>query len=177
MKKFYYTVVYLISVCCFNGFSQHKLREIPMLKIEDFEGLSDANSKFPLYTSSRVYYRIDSVFKISDKKFKIKIKTKVEMYKPGSFWDKSKVTAEAEPRMLEHEQGHFYIAHIAANRLEKQLAEEVFSENWAVEVRQRFNELNRKFAKMDHEYDDETLHGRNVKKQDKWNQWIKEQLQ
>lgn len=109
--------------------------------------------------------------------FNVKIATKVELYGDGSFWDRKKVKKDAVPRLLNHEQGHFYIAHIAANLIEEEILKTVFTQNWQEEVRNKFHELNRKFNQMDVKYDQETMHSRNLKTQEKWDKWIKEQLQ
>lgn len=160
-----------------SAFAQHKLADIPLISVGDFQATRTKDSPFPIYINSRVYYRIDTVIQKSANKFEVWIKTKVDLYREGSFWDKSAVKEEDVPRLLKHEQGHFYLAHIAANKLEKELPKFTFTENWQEEVRNKFHELNRKFGKMDAEYDQETLHSRNLKAQEKWDKWIRKQLE
>ena len=177
-KKYDYSLfgALLFLIFAYPASAQHKLSDISLITIDDFKGVPPKNSTFPIYTNSRVFYRIDTVMQKSEHKFKVRIKTKVEMYHEGSFWNTTLVKMDAVPRMLNHEQGHFYIAHIAANKLEKELPSFTFTENWKEEVNKRFHELNRKFGEMDVKYDKETMHGRNLTAQKKWDTWIREQL-
>ena len=159
-----------------TAFSQHKYSEIPLIQISDFEATPPQDAQMPVYINSRVYYRIDTAIK-KGKHYKVEVKTKVDMQKDASFWDESKVRPESQARLLNHEQGHHYIAHIAANRIEEEIAKEKFGENWKEEVRNKFRELNQQYYKEYLKYDEETQHGRDAKAQEKWDKWIKKQLE
>lgn len=178
MKKEFYQGFFIVLLTILPSFvfAQHKFSDIQLIEVGDFQAKPPENSKFPIYTNSRVYYRIDTVIQNSKNKYEVHVKTKVEMYKEGSFWDSVMVKQDATARMLNHEQGHFYIAHIAANKLEKELSSLTYSENWKEEVNKKFHELNKKFGRMDVDYDEETLHGRDLTAQRKWDKWIRKQL-
>lgn len=177
ISKIWFSCLLFLAAFASTCFAQHKFADIPLIKISDFEGQPPSNSKFPIYTNSRVYYRIDTAIQVSEIKYKVIVKTKVELYHEGSFWDQKKVNSDVRERMLNHEQDHFYIAHIAANKLESELSSITYTSDYQEEVRNKFHELNRKLAEIDVKYDKETQHSRNLKAQEKWNIWVKKQLE
>lgn len=123
------TLIFVVLILENPVFSQHKLADIPLIKLSDFEASPPEDARMPIYINSRVYYRIDTVIQ-KDNHYKVEVKTKVDMQKNESFWNKSKVKSESEERLLNHEQGHFYLAHIAANRIETEIAKMKFGEDW-----------------------------------------------
>ncbi|TSJ43116.1 DUF922 domain-containing protein [Mucilaginibacter corticis] len=167
LKKLWLCVILLTFTV--YAHAQHKLDEIPLLKVEDYKGKIPENAPFPIYTNSRVYFRIDTVIQKDPHQFQVGIKTKVEMYQPGSFWNTALVPENTVQRMLKHEQGHVYIAYIAANLIEKEMLTFTFTDNWRTEVGQKFHELTQKYGKMDGDYDNETMHSRDLAEQEKWN--------
>lgn len=174
--KHFFTLVLVLLIMENLAFAQHKLAEIPLIQLSDFEAAPPEDAKMPIYINSRVYYRIDTVIQMG-KHYKVEVKTKVDMQKNESFWDKSKVKTESEDRLLNHEQGHFYLAHVAANRIETEIAKMKFGEDWKEGVRNRFRELNQQLYKEFLKYDQETQHGRDQKAQEKWDKWIRKQLE
>ncbi len=167
-------IILLISIT--QAHAQHKLAEIPLLKVEDYKAKVPENAPYPIYTNSRVYFRIDTVIQKAPHQFQVAIKTKVEMYQPNSFWNTAVVRENTVQRMLTHEQGHVYIAYIAANLIEKDMLTFTFTDNWRAEVSKKFQELNQKYGKMDGDYDNETMHSRNLAVQEKWNKKLVDAL-
>jgi predicted secreted Zn-dependent protease len=157
-------------------FSQFRYAEVPIIKIEDYKG-NRGGAKFAAYTTSRVYYRIDTAIKLSDNKFKVLIRTKVEMNKEASFFDTTRLHKEYIPKLLNHEQGHLYLAYIAANKLEREMAKLKFSSNFVAEVRDKFREFNQIFGQDDLLYDKETNHSGNDKAQKKWDEKFRKLLE
>lgn len=168
------TFILSLLFICFSSaaFAQHKFEDIPLVKVSDFEAEVPEDAMMPVYINSRIYYHIDTV--IEKRKFyRVGIRTTVEMQKNESFWDHDKVKPRDEARMLEHEQGHLYLAHIAANHIEEDMLKFKFTENWKEEVRAKFHELLQHYYEEYSSYDKETMHSRYIKEQQKWNEWFK----
>lgn len=155
--------------------AQHKSEDIPLIEVSDFEAEVPEDARMPIYINSRIYYHIDTVIK-KRRFYRVGIRTTVEMQKNESFWDHEKVKPKDEAKMLEHEQGHFYLAHIAANSIEKDMLKYKFTENWKEEVRSKFHELLRKHHNEYLAYERETRHGSDSEQQEIWNSWFKWQL-
>lgn len=158
-----------------NVSAQFKLSDIPVLGKDDFQAPVPKRSEFWINISSVIYYRIDSVAQEGDQ-FRVWIKTKVEMQKHLSFWNHKKVKPKYEAQLLLHEQGHFYMSHIVANRLEKLMPGFVFSENYQQEVREKYNELQGKLYHQFSNYEKDTKHGMDVEKQKEWTGWLRRQF-
>lgn len=179
MKKHFHALLgaMLFAMLAVPVFAQHKLAGIPLITVDDFQGRAPKDAPYPIFINSRVYYRVDTVIQKSANKFQVFIKTKVDLDREASFWKSTEETTADRERLLKHEQGHFYLAHIAANKLEKALAAVTYTANWKEEIRAKFHELNREYGKMDAKYDQETLHSRDLKAQVKWDKWIRKQLE
>lgn len=136
-----------ILVLCLSTWNsvaaQFKLSDIPLISVEDFQAPVPRKARHWIGIQSQIFYRIDSVVREGNQ-FRVMIRTKVEMRRDRSYWNRKKVKPKYEAQLLLHEQGHFYVSHIVANRLESYIAKLHFSENYEQEVRDKFNELHPK---------------------------------
>lgn len=171
------TFILSLLFICFSSvaFAQHKFEDIPLIKISDFEAEVPEDAWMPIYINSRIYYRIDTVIE-KRKSYRVGIRTKVEMQKNESYWNRDKVKPEDEARMLNHEQGHIYLAYVFANSIENDMLKFKFTENWVEEVRAKFHELLGQHYDEYLAYDKETRHGNDAEKQEIWNSWFKWKL-
>jgi len=98
------------------------------------------------------------------------------MQRDRSYWNRKKVKPKYEAQLLLHEQGHFYVSHIVANRLEAHIGKLLFSENYSQEVREKFDELHPKLYHQFSNYDKDTRHGMDVEKQKEWTGCLRRQF-
>jgi len=166
-----------ICACCATSVcAQFKLAEVPLLTLKDFRAPVPEKAKFPIYFNSRIYYRIDTVIQKKKNRYQVFVRTKIEPRADESYWDTIRIDKKDTTQMLIHEQGHFYLAYICGNNIEKAMPAFNFTANWKEEVKQKFFELLGNGHKTNTKYDEETAHGRNLKQQHKWNKWIREEL-
>ncbi len=157
-------------------FAQFKLSDVPLISKEDFQGPVPKKAKYGIMIQSKIFYKFDSVVREGDQ-IRVRIKTRVEMQRDGSYWNHKKVKPKYDAQLLLHEQGHFYVSHIVANRLEAHIAKLRFSENYMQEVREKFNELQGKLYHQFSNYDKDTKHGMDADKQREWTGWLRRQFQ
>jgi len=161
-------LVYLIIFSVPLSAQHLRLHDIPNVTLEDFKAPVKADAPYPVYMNVRVYYRIDSVVKVSDNKFKLKVITKVEPDRQGSFFDRKKVPDHAIAGLLNHEKGHVVIGFICGNKITKQLSSKVYTSNYVAEVRESFHPLLRNLSDLHREYDEGSNHGMNKPEQKLW---------
>lgn len=78
---------------------------------------------------------------------------------------------------LNHEQRHFDIAKIVAERFKKKVAPDSLTiEDYNSIIQYQFIESYREMNKLQEKYDGETNHGLNQAEQARWNQWIDAEL-
>src|SRR5690606_37381514 len=143
-RFFIYTGLLLLSVgISLSASAQFKHSDIPLISVNDFQAPVPRKARHWIGIQSQIRYRIDSVIRKGDQ-FRVVIKTKVEMQRDRSYWNRKKVKPKYEAQLLLHEQGHFYVSHIVANRLEAHIGKLLFSENYSQEVREKFDELHPK---------------------------------
>lgn len=158
-----------------RAFAQFKLSDVPLISKEDFQGPVPKKAKYGILIKSRIYYKIDSVAREGDR-YRVWIKTRVEMQRDQSYWNHKKVKPKYDEQLLLHEQGHFLVSHIVANRLEAHIAKQQFGQNYVQEVRKSFNELHSKLYHQFSNYDKDTRHGMDEIRQREWTAWLRRQF-
>jgi len=103
----------------------------------------------------------------------LNLKVKVYMVRDGSW-----VRAGAKnPYSLNHEQRHFDIVKIVAEKFKKQLTEnKLLVEDYNNTITAQYFETLREITRWQKQYDDESGHGTNVGEQERWNQRIDNEL-
>lgn len=171
-----YTGFFLLLLAGSNSaLAQFKLSDVPLISKEDFQGPVPKKAKYGIEIRSRIYYKIDSVAREGDR-YRVRIRTRVEMQRDQSYWNHKKIKPKYDEQLLLHEQGHFMVSHIVANRLEAYIAKELFSKNYVREVRNRFDELHPKLYHQFSNYDKDTRHGMDEIRQREWTAWIRRQF-
>jgi hypothetical protein len=99
---------------------------------------------------------------------------KVFMLKSGS-WVRDVARNEYS---LNHEQRHFEIAKIIAERFKRKIIPDSLTiEDYNSIIQYQFVETYREMSKLQEQYDGETNHGINQAAQARWNQWVDTELQ
>ena len=133
------------------------------LEWSDFKGEVPQTSKFHALTNSAINLEFETV----DQHLVFKIES---IFDPGTSWKKEGVT----PYILNHEQIHFDITEYHTRQLRKELMKKKFHSFATVsrEVREMVNDAHEKTGAMQLEYDHDTDHSLNKKKQEKWNRKV-----
>jgi hypothetical protein len=98
---------------------------------------------------------------------------KVFMVK-GMSWRKSETTGTYA---LAHEQLHFDIVQVIANRFKKHLSStELSIEDYDSQIQYQFIEFFRQMNQLQKAYDEETQHGLNAVQQQRWQERIAQEL-
>ena len=80
-------------------------------------------------------------------------------------------------RLLQHEQGHFDIGHLAMLEFLQLVKQTTFYRlDFRVKVAELFRDVLKKYNEMGLLYDEETQHFRNTKKQKEWDQRLQNEL-
>jgi hypothetical protein len=168
-------ILLLLSAGSGRAMAQFKLSDVPLIKISDFQGPVPKKAKYGILIKSGISYKIDSVAREGDH-YRVWIKTRVEMQRDQSYWNHKKVKPRYHEQLLLHEQGHFLVSHIVANRLEAHIARQLFSQNYEQEVRNSFSELHPKLYHQFSNYDKDTRHGMDEIRQREWAAWLRRQF-
>jgi len=88
-------------------------------------------------------------------------------------WIKKEYQSEA---LLKHEQLHFDIAELFSLRLKGLFENYNYTEDFEYEIQLLFDEKKREYQLMQRQYDEETNHSRDKKKQKEWESYISSEL-
>lgn len=155
--------------------AQFKLSDVPLITKEDFQAPVPRKVKYWILIQSAVSYQIDSAAREGDR-YRVWVSMKVEMQRDKSYWNHKKVKPKYDAQLLLHEQGHFYVSHIVANRLQQLIQTQLYSENYEQEVRNMFSEIHPKLYHQFSNYDKDTRHGMDENKQKEWTYWLRRQF-
>lgn len=78
--------------------------------------------------------------------------------------------------LLRHEQMHFNIAALFAEKLKDEFESSNYSSDFDIQISQLFNEKKREYQAMQRQYDEETSHSLNKEKQKQWEDFISNEL-
>lgn len=146
----------------------HQLSDIPKLTDDNYRGKRDNESFQPVKTNVRIYYRLDSIDTTKKDRVSLKVITKVEVYSPLSFFDRSGMSELQVNNAFRHEQGRLLIGYIVANQLEKKLSAKRWSKDYAQEVKTAFYGDNHDFSDLQQQYDAITNYGNDLDAQKRW---------
>lgn len=171
-------IIYLlIATFSLNSWSQtilvHGNESDGKLAWTDFTGPVIENSSFQAYTSYKFRTKYESVqydgnFAIIDG-----FEAILEL-DPEKTWAKmDKVTDE----LLVHEQGHFNLGILTVQEINKRVSETKFTRaNLNSQLKRIIDETSRKYKQLTLKYDKETDHSKNIKQQERWNQFFLEKI-
>lgn len=139
---------------------------------EDFRALPSTKSKYAAVIFTSFAYEGNA--QLIEDEVQVKLTLKVFMVKDMS-WRKSNASSDYA---LSHEQLHFDITKVIANRFRQHIASMPLSvEDYDSQIQYQFIEFFRQMNQLQKAYDDETSHGLNSAKQVHWQQKISQELQ
>lgn len=141
------------------------------LTIDDFTLKEKAPSKFAAAIFSSMGYH--STMKMSNDTVYLDFAVKVYQVK-GMSW----ILEEAKTKfVIDHEQTHFNITQLIAEKFKKRLQEEALPPNdFDSRIQFLYLDYYRMINKLQTQYDDETAHGLNKMAQVKWEKYMDEEL-
>lgn len=173
MTKYKLYLTSLFLVISLFGFSQDRQEKSwgRSLSWNDFKGEPKTNVHHE--AASNMGVAMDYTWKWRNKQLNLKYKVKT-VFNQNYSWVKS---GKKSQKLLRHEQTHFDITEIMARKLRKFLAENKFK---LKAVRSKIDEvthiLQQENKAMQESYDQETNHGNNSKKQQKWERHVQNKL-
>lgn len=165
MKQLIISVVFALLLG--SAFSQDVILWDPATKLTwaDFLGRADKESRFNAVTVSGIYFKIN----LGPTGFGDSI---VAVFYKDDSWVKNPNDVQ-----LAHEQGHFDITEIFARKLRKLRMEFIPRRgDPEYQLKQLYDEVDRKRDVMEKEYDRETSHSANPVAQRQWNERIRREL-
>lgn len=138
----------------------------------DFSGKPDASSPFFAMTYWSLNYSTSNVTIVDGTVNIGSFNVVLELDPKYSWVKKDKGTDD----LLQHEQGHFYLALMCMKELLAKEKEQVFTKNnLNRQVQALFDDVMKKYRDLEEVYDKETDHSKNAEQQKKWNEYFKTQ--
>lgn len=144
---------------------------------DDFKGEPDASSPH----SAETVTKLESAWEGEGVKGGVKVTSvsSTAFFNSSQSWVKE---GQKSDDLLKHEQGHFDIAEIFAREKKKEmdkLVGQVFESEEAVnkKVEEICQKIQKRLDKMNEQYDKQTKHGTDKKKQEQWDKKIKKILE
>jgi len=134
------------------------------LNYDDFKGLVDSNSK----NDALSYPTVNVSISFEDSKTHFDI---YAIFNVDSSW----IRAKSES-LLTHEQGHFDICEIMARKLKQRLLKLIAKKSSESTIQREINIFYGELKNIQIKYDKETNHGKNFIYQNKWNEYISQDL-
>lgn len=141
------------------------------LKWSDFQGVPAVNHPGGAVTASGFAFTSQMNYEDDDLEINIGIYT---FFTKSKSWKKEKAISDYH---LLHEQKHFDITRIGANKLMKELKKASFNKNnYQALMSSIFNRAFYDSEALQNKYDRETKNSMDEKKQEEWNQWVSAEL-
>jgi hypothetical protein len=137
------------------------------LSWEDFTGKVSDTSTFDAETFAEIFYQYRSD---NEKNFEFEVHA---AFNKNASWFRKEMQCEA---LLRHEQLHFNIAALFAEKLRRDFNSYHFSSNYEHEIRYIFTRNKLGYQAMQNLYDEETNHSLNQQKQTEWEKYINNEL-
>ena len=166
------SVVFLLVLI---GFSQNDPERIPWsesrkLTWDDFKARAQPGADYVASTSSGISFSLSYAEENGRSKVDYSV---VSFFNPEKSWYKvDRVSAH----ILNHEQTHFNITELFARKLRKRLATHQFTINAKKEANILYQEIEQQRQEMQHKFDAETDHSRDIEKELYWESYIVKQL-
>lgn len=141
-----------------------------------FLGEPDKNSPFYALTATRWHYSYHA--KVRDKDLHIDFKFSAGV-DPNESWVKLNhlKNAESKRKLLNHEQGHVNINFLLLKEGEQRIRFQSYTiKNYKKSIQENANKVSAYYRDMQVRYDKETKHGTDDLQQERWDQYIDEQL-
>lgn len=145
--------------------------ETNKLTWSDFKGTPDAGSNFVASTNSGMSFSFSYSIRNDEVSYNF---TNESFFYPEMSWYKK---GNVSDYILAHEQTHFDISELHSRIFKKRMEEGVFTKNIKKEVNELYKEVESERIAMQSRYDDETNHSQIIEAENRWRNYVAEQLQ
>lgn len=83
---------------------------------------------------------------------------------------------EMMAEVLRHEQGHYQLAYLLQQELQRTLSQTRYTANYQAQVNAIFARVNAEYKQLNADYDDDTNHMLDRKQQTAWANWLNQQV-
>lgn len=141
------------------------------LAANDFQGTPSADDQALAYTNCDVKYTYQAVHR--NNVYNVYFNVELVFNPDKSFirlnWIKDQ---DMLLHVLRHEQGHYNIAFLLKCELYTAFRRHSYTANYQQEIAEIFKQVEAKYQKINDDYEQQTLHMQNDRKQEEWNAWF-----
>ncbi|MDQ6812684.1 MAG: DUF922 domain-containing Zn-dependent protease [Bacteroidota bacterium] len=164
MKSFVLTAFMCISTLLANAQESIRWSESQPLNWDDFTGKVNDTSKFDAECFAEIKYNY-IFYSLSDFEFEV-----YANFDKNSSWSRREMQSSS---LLKHEQMHFNIAELFAEKLQKDFNSYSYTAStYSLEINQLFDQRKSEYHAMQLQYDEETNHSLNKAKQQEWEEFV-----
>jgi hypothetical protein len=166
----------LISLVCAVQFATAQTSLYHQLSAEEFEGAPILNSRDVIaYTNCF----IDFNYRAKSEKgiYQLTCDIKLVFDHEKSWINRRKVVSQQMlAEILNHEQGHYFIAFMEQQELIRTVSKTRFDDNYQSEAANIFDRIHEKYKQLSADYDDDTGHMVNHEQQHSWDKYFQKRL-
>jgi hypothetical protein len=159
MKNFLAVLLFVSSINSFGQDNFIKWNETSQLTWDDFSGKINDTSKYDAECFAEIRYQY-RLYDFGKWEFDVNAH-----FDKNISWSRKEKQSEA---LLRHEQLHFNIAQLFAEKLQKDFNTSSFTESYNDQIQLLFKQAKQEYQAMQIRYDEETNHSLNKEKQKEW---------
>jgi hypothetical protein len=147
------------------------------LNTDDFQGVPDRNKPGVVaYTNSTIDFKYEA--QREEGFYRLSFNIRLILNTNRSWLDTRRVTSAAMlDEILKHEQGHYIIAYLEKQELERTVAKTVFYADYRNEAQVIFDRIDAKYKQLNYNYDADTRHMLDREQQANWDDYFKRRLE
>ncbi|MGZ3813174.1 MAG: DUF922 domain-containing protein [Mucilaginibacter sp.] len=165
--------VMVLVVWSFQAASAQPYRQ---LTVNDFEGTPRSHTAVIAYTNCTIDFRYEAHRK--NGYYLLDFNIRLNMNRDKSWMDRSRITSqEMLAEILKHEQGHYTIAYMEQQELQRTVADTRFGADYQYRAQEIFDRIDAKYKQLNHDYDEDTGHMTNRVQQNSWDAYFRKRLE
>jgi hypothetical protein len=167
MKIFFTAALLIITLTLSAQENYVRWNESQPLTWDDFTGKVNDTSKFDAECFAEIRYNYKFY---SEGEFEFDVYAN---FNKNTSWSRKQMQSK---ELLKHEQLHFNIAALFAEKLKKQFNSYSYTASFDSQILQLFSEVKGQYQEMQLKYDAETNHSLNKEKQKEWEEFVESEL-
>jgi hypothetical protein len=155
-RLLYVTMIFLYNPVLSQIYSS---KDIPILTPMFFKGKRPDSSLYAASVYIKTNYKYFVRPESTDSSIYLKIIITIQLDSMRSYFPKSDLKEAQQKALIKHELGHVMIGYIVGNSIEKKLSELSYSNNYQMEIEEKFQKYFKEYDNLHNQYDNETNHG------------------
>lgn len=145
------------------------------LSVADFTGVPPTDNYFAAYTFCYVHYSYTATRRNGI--YNLVFDVQLEFNGQRSWIRRDQINSNTTlANVIDHEQGHYNIAWLMRNELNYILSHHRYTANYQNEITNLFKGVDAKYRKLNDDYENQTIHMTDRKKQLRWDNWFNTKL-